>query len=186
MICKPYKSATKTNISQGFGVNPCSYQPNGHTGVDFCSSYGTPLVAPELCIVSNIIEAKKISSDESDLEKGFGIMLASKINPGVFYLYWHCLPVFPVNLGDTVTQGQPVAFMGNSGFVMSGGKTVAVDIRTIPPYLGTHLHAERFTEENGKRIYTDITKYIDWNIPVNYDLITTIKFILTKISNLIK
>jgi murein DD-endopeptidase MepM/ murein hydrolase activator NlpD len=98
------------------------------------------------------------------------------------FLHWHCWVVFPVKEGDTVAQGQPVACMGNSGFCMVGGKVVPVELRTKQPFPGTHDHFE--VRVNGE--YVDPMKYIDWDIPIKYDALTTMKEILLKIFNILK
>jgi len=186
-ICKPYKSAKPNDITQKFGVNPQGYQPNGHTGVDYVSSYGTFLVAPEDCEITNIISnPEQLDESEAPLERGFGLVMRSLSQNDIYYLYWHCLGVFPVQIGDKVKQGQPVAQMGNSGFCMTRGVIVPIDIRNIKPYTGTHLHAEMFKERNGKREFQDITRNMDYTIPVNYDALTTIQIILQKIFNILK
>jgi len=136
-------------------------------------------------VVSITDSSGKIDLNTGPLERGFGIKLQSLRNPDVYYLYWHCLPRFPVNVGDKVVQGQIVAQMGNSGFVLVRGIPIHVNVRNIPPYLGTHLHIERRIEKNGIVEYTDITKFIDYSIPINYDILTAVKNILQKIINII-
>jgi hypothetical protein len=189
MICKPYKSCNKYDIIQTFGANPqFEWQPKGHTGVDFVSTHGTFLVAPELCDITNIIGSTgKIDTDLAPFERGFGVVMRSVANPKIYYLYWHCLPVFPVEIGQRVIQGQIVGQMDSSGFCWSRGIPVPINLRLIPPYIGNHLHAERREyKDDGTFEYTDILKYIDWDIPVNYDALTTIKDILNKIMNILK
>jgi hypothetical protein len=182
MICKPYKTASKNYIAQLFGVNPQSWQPNGHTGIDLVSENGTYLVAPELCKVERIVTDLNFNQDLTPLSRGYGILLRSLVNPNMTFLHWHCWVVFPVKEGDTVAQGQPVACMGNSGFCMVGGKVVPVELRTKQPFPGTHDHFE--VRVNGE--YVDPMKYIDWDIPIKYDALTTMKEILLKIFNILK
>jgi len=187
MICKPYKLASLNAISQGFGVNPCSYQPNGHTGNDLVAPAGTFLVAPELCKVTNIVDTpQKLDTDLAPFERGYGIVMQSLSKPNTYYLYWHCEPFFPVEVGETVIQGQEVARMGNSGFCMVRGEVVPLDIRNVPPYLGTHLHYEKFTEENGKRTYLDVLPDIDWTMWSSNGILDDIQIILQKILNIFK
>ncbi|HEC66103.1 MAG TPA: M23 family metallopeptidase [bacterium] len=188
MDCKPYQKASRTHITQHFGVNPKPYQPNGHKGVDWAFKYGTWLVAPQRSIVSKIIGAKNVSEDLAPLSRGYGIVLKSLVENNTYYLYWHCLPVFPVLVGQEVQQGQPVAQMGNSGFVMSGGWVVPVEVRTTKAHLGTHTHQEEFTEI-GRREYTNPLLDIDWDIPVRIPWmmkLNAIKVILNKMLNLLK
>lgn len=187
MICKPYKTASKNTISQLFGVNPQPYQPNGHSGVDFFAPYGTWLVAPELCKITNIIDTpQKLNIDLAPLERGYGIVMQSVSKPNTYYLYWHCMPFFPVEIGDTVIQGQEVARIGNSGFCMVRGEIVPLDIRNVPPYLGTHLHYEKFIEVNGVRTYFDVLPDIDWTIWNSNGVLDDIQKIINKILNIFK
>ncbi len=173
-ICKPYKNCKITDITQSFSSN--------HTGVDFSGDYGEFLVAPENCLVYKITTPKTFDGKLEDLEKGYGIRLKSCINPNTFYLYWHCLPIFPVIENQLVFQGEVVAQMGNSGFVKSGGQVVPIESRTQKPFLGTHLHAEMLMDG----VAVDILKYISWDIEINYDILTSIKNIIQKINNLLK
>jgi len=185
IICKPYKSAKLSDISNPFGANPQWYNGVPHNGVDWVSSYGTPLVAPELCIVDNIITGESINADLAPLSRGYGIILKGLIS-GKFHLYWHCLPMFPVKCGQTLKQGDVCAFMGNSGFVMTHGVVVPIKLRTQPPYPGTHLHQEVFIfDSNSQRVYENPLKLVDFSIPISYNLLTSIMIIIKKIINLI-
>lgn len=179
---KPYKEATLTQISQTFGVNPLPYQPRGHTGIDFVYKYGTFLVAPENVKISSIVKADSIREDLAPLSRGYGIEMQSISNPERIHLYWHCLPVFPVKVGDSVGQGEVVAQMGNSGFVFSNGQPVPVEIRTDAPYKGTHLHWE--VKLNGNLV--DPLKDLNWGIEIEYNTISVIRQIIQSISNLFK
>ena len=173
MIVKPYKEAQIGHITQGFHFN--------HPAIDFACKLGTFLVAPENCIVNEIISGKTISDSLEDMKRGYGIKLKS-VSRDVYHIYWHCLPAFPVKVGDTVLQGKPVAQMGNSGSVKVGGKWLPVDLsRTKAPYLGTHLHWRMMI--NG--IAVDPLLHIDWNIPIKYDLLTVIRMVVKGLSRLI-
>ena len=181
----PYKNAHIGQISQQFGVNPMPYQPNGHTGVDMVASYGTWLVAPQDVIVIDIITNYNLDEDLAPLARGYGIIMCTIKKPFVYYLYWHCLPVFPVEIGDEVKKGQQVAQMGNSGFVFSGGWAVPVEIRTMSGKLGTHVHYEKFTE-NGKRVYLDPIAFINWSSKVDIDWLSEAKLVLLKMLRILK
>lgn len=182
-IAKPYKQCQPNQLTQGYGVNIQSYQPTGHTGNDwaFANCYGTFLVAPEDVEVISLIDAKNISPDLAPLSRGYGILMRSVKNPERTHLYWHCLPVFPVEEGEVCLQGEPVAQMGNSGFVTQGGKIVPISDRLKPPYYGTHLHQE--IRIDGK--YTDPFPWVDWDIEVQGVGLTTLQKIINKIINLL-
>jgi len=178
-ISKPFRNCTPQSLTQGFSQS--------HQAVDFAGKYGEFLVAICNSKILNTITAENIESTGEELRRGYGIRLQSVENPAVSYTYWHCLAFFPVKIGDTVLQGQPVAQMGNSGFVLSNGKYVEIDIRTIPPYPGTHLHWSMGTN-NSDGTYTplDPSKLIDWSIEIKYSIIDTIKAFLQSISNFLK
>ena len=162
-ICRPYKDAKLFHISQGFG--------GFHTAADFAYKYGTFLVSPENCVVEGMVCAEKISGSFDDLERGYGIRLKSSSTRDTLYLHWHCLPVFPVKVGDIVLQGQIVAQMGNSGSVRIGDRWILVEERLKPPYPATHDHFQMILEG----VPVDPLKYIDWTIPVKYGLIDELK-----------
>lgn len=181
MICPPYKNAKLSHINQYF---------NGviHNGVDWCPSenaIGTPLVAPENCIIDNIITEATVNEDLAPLIRGYGIIMKGTTS-NKFHLFWHCLPVFPVGLGQTIKQGQIVAYMGNSGFCKRNNIYVPIEIRNNPPYYGTHLHQECFTFINGQRVYEDPLIYMDFSIPISHDLKESIQIIINKIINMFK
>ncbi len=110
-ICRPYKKANISHITQNFHKK--------HKAIDIAYKYGTFLVAPENCVVERITTPDKINNSTSDLERGYGLLMKS-ITGDRRYAYWHCLPIFPVEEGETVLQGQIVAQMGNSGYVKWG------------------------------------------------------------------
>lgn len=182
----PYKGANLSKITQQFGVNPMPYQPNGHTGLDMVGSYGTWLVAPQDVIITNIITSDTLDEDLAPLSRGYGIVMCTIEKPFVYYLYWHCLPVFPVEIGDNIRKGQQVAQMGNSGFIFYLGKPVPVEVRTKAPYRGTHVHYEKFTNEDGKRIYLDPAAGIDWSSKVDIDWLSEAIVVLKKMLRLLK
>jgi len=185
MFCRPFKNAIKGMVIQKFGVNPQPYQPNGHTGLDFASIaplYGTFLVAPEDVIIKSIVGIKTVGDDTVEsFKRGFGLLMRGE---KYIHCYWHCLPVFPVSVGQVVKQGQPVAQIGNSGFTYSGGGLTDPNT-AIKSKAGTHLHWEVFTEENGARKFIDPLPLIDWNIKISYDVLKVVQELINKLKNII-
>lgn len=176
-VSKPYKSCKPSDLTQGFH--------EGHQANDWASSYGTFLVAPFKARVVALVKGEGVSDDTAPFKGGYGVRLQSVEDPDVSMVYWHCSSVFPVEIGDVVEQGSPVAQMGNSGFVMSNGQYVEVNIRNKPPYPGTHVHWTGGRLVNGVYEPWDMSQHIDWSIPVNYDTVTTVWSILQKIANLL-
>lgn len=182
-IVRPFKNATKASITQGF-------IPKEHEANDFAGNYGEDLVAPFTCKILSIVESpEKLVLEENNepLLRGYGIRMQSTEDPTLSITYWHCLPIFPVDVGDYVDRGKPVAEMGNSGFVLAGWRYVEVDRRTKPPYPGTHVHIS-FGRTNAGGSYTplDYQAYIDWIIPINYDMRTFLMAMFKKILNVLK
>ncbi len=175
-ICRPYKEAKLSHISQGFSTE--------HRAIDFAFFYGALLVSPEDCRIFRVVST--IATDNPDkttgsLGSGYGVFMEALGNPKRRYGYWHCLPVFPVRQGDIVKQGRIVSMMGNSGFVKSQGKLVPIEIRTKAPYKGTHNHFSMSIDN----VAQNPLDYIDWNIPISYDVITAVKSIFQKILNIV-
>lgn len=113
--------------------------------------------------------------------------MQSVADPTLSAVYWHTQDVFPVEVGDYVNQGQPVAMEGNTGFVISNGVVVPYDIRLKPPFPGTHVHYTMgYTKADGSYEALDPSKYIDYSIPVSFDLKATIQNLINKIQSFLK
>lgn len=129
----------KESVSQLFGVGKDVYFPKfgipGHNAIDVVvrydakRGYGTEILAAHngkvWVIEQDVPYAPKASS------KGNGLYIISE--DGTFAtVYWH-LSQFLVGPDEVVKEGQPIALMGNSGYVFP-----------IPtpqcPTCGTHLH----------------------------------------------
>jgi hypothetical protein len=174
---KPFRGCQKNNITQGF-------KPE-HPAVDFRGDYGTWLVAPEKCLVLKIISPTTIdlSPENPQLKRGFGIYLESLVKAKRYFLYWHCLPIFPVSIGEIVEAGQSVVQMGNSGDVWSNGVYVPIADRNKFPFPGTHLHEEMIVDE----IAVDVSTKIDWSQEVNpINTLSVIQKILNKLKDFLK
>jgi hypothetical protein len=158
-IMVPYQGCNRSEVTQIFGINKTSYQPNGHTGVDFAywGMYGKFLVAPKRVIIKRIVTDNIFDGDYyKDFEKGYGILMQDADDPTIQYLYWHCQQIFPVSVGDVVQQGEVVAQVGNSGFCTFGGEKIPLSKK--PSGLGAHLHFEK--RINGKCV--DVLPDIDF------------------------
>jgi hypothetical protein len=125
--------------SQGFGDNPTAnlsfnswliqtfgnYQPNGHTGVDYPVEIGTPVRAVASGTVKHVGWYSGSYADNpywiSPSFAGFVLV----IDHGAFIGIYAHLSSSPVNVGEWVSDGQVVAYSGNTG-----GST------------GPHLHFE--------------------------------------------
>jgi hypothetical protein len=127
------------SVSQAYGSNPTAnlpadswlirtfgnYQPNGHTGVDFPVVEGTPVRAAANGVVKHVGWYTGSYTDNpywiSPSFAGFVLVID---HGGFIGIYAH-LSGSPVAVGETVREGQTVAYSGNTG-----GST------------GPHLHFE--------------------------------------------
>lgn len=128
-----------SSVSQAYGSNPTqhlpadswliqtfgNYQPNGHTGVDFPVHVGTPVKAVASGTVKHVGWYSGTYADNpywiSPSFAGFVLV----IDHGAFVGIYAHLSGSPVKAGETVREGQTVAYSGNTG-----GST------------GPHLHFE--------------------------------------------
>jgi hypothetical protein len=161
------------------------YGPDGHTGIDFApyNGYGKWLVAPDNVKITNIIDSVKLSDSLDPLKRGYGIVMKSMSLPDTSYLFWHCLPSFPVNIGDCVLKGKLVAQIGNSGNCYRNGIYVPLESRPETK-AGTHLHFEMFKEVNGVREYLNPFSYIDFTEEPNYSILEQLSAMIRSIKKI--
>lgn len=134
---KHYKHALYPHgcVTQWYGENYELYRnlniglEKGHNGIDIVAAWGTPLYAIEDGIVADV----------KDDPKGFGkhIRWFHDCGNGRLreWIYGHN-SINLVKVGDKITNGQPIALMGNTGFVVSG----PTPYWKHNPYAGTHVH----------------------------------------------
>lgn len=124
-------------VSQQFGTNPNSIQPNGHTGIDFAIPVGTELYADD----DGIIEFEGWASTLSASNPWWiapayaGIIVLIKHSNGFISLYGH-LSSTVVNGGQFVKKGQLIGHSGSTG--LSTGPHLHYEILGFPfnPYNG--------------------------------------------------
>lgn len=112
-------------VSGWRGIISCEFAGyKGHTGIDFAVPIGTPVYAS----VSGMV----IITGSSNT--GYGNYVVINHGGGIATLYAHNSSVL-VSAGQTVTQGQVIAYSGNTG---------NVDPKPTPenPTAGAHLHFE--------------------------------------------
>lgn len=174
---KPYKGCSILDVTQGFNDlhHAIDWLPKRKLGL---GAYGTPLVAPEDCVIGKIYD-----TTDSDLKNGYGLWM--KGVSGFEHEYWHCNPVFPVSTGDTVKKGTIVGYVGNSGNVTISGEYVPLEERDHAPFSGTHLHQQYVFQ--GKLLnpleVLDLETEPDYTI---WDELKAISITLLKISTLLK
>ena len=122
------------SITQWFAENPSLYAQfnmDGHNGIDIVAPHGEPMYAVE--------DGEVINVNLSDAGHGRHLRFISDDRDSDgrnrIWVYGHC-HVVAVKVGDKVKAGDLVAYMGNTGFVVSG----ATPYWKVNPYAGTHLH----------------------------------------------
>lgn len=94
-------------ISQRFGEDPAWYKANvgtnGHNGLDFAVPVGTPVVAPMAGTIT------RVGADSAN-----GNLVVMRSASGYTYWFVH-LSRQVCSVGQTVTQGQTIAYSGNTG-----------------------------------------------------------------------
>lgn len=132
------------DVTQWFAENQKLYAfmgLKGHNGIDIVRPHGETMYA---------VEDGEVVSVKED-PAGFGMnvrILATKKNQNGKYNLWvygHNSKNL-VKQGDKVVAGQPVALMGNTGFVVSGNTPFWKN----NPYAGTHLHIGLREAERGR------------------------------------
>lgn len=121
-------------VTQLFGENPKLYAHMdmvGHNGIDCVAPHGAPMYAIESGTVCDVKYA----------EDGYGKHLRT-ITDGKdarVWTYGHCNAI-TVEVGDRVAEGDLVATMGNTGFVVSDGYAGTFWGALPKGTRGTHLH----------------------------------------------
>ena len=99
-------------VTQGYGVTPYSkrfYASGFHNGVDLGAPIGTPIMAP----ADGVVVA--VGNQDKYCPRGaYGRFVVLKHYIGLTTLYGH-MSLYTVKTGDTVTKGQIIGYVGNSG-----------------------------------------------------------------------
>lgn len=144
------------NIWQLFGENredyiiPKNGGYEGHPGIDVTAYDNAPLVA----VCDGVIQ--EIAEDPFRLG-GKAVWLYAN---GVRYGYGHCKEILKKK-GDTVKEGELIATMGNTGFVMSENDKGIIESfwGNAPAGRGVHCHfSKMFVKMNG-----DTPNILNWD-----------------------
>jgi murein DD-endopeptidase MepM/ murein hydrolase activator NlpD len=121
------------NISVWFGEAGGYWQTGYHTGIDFATAYGTPVVA-----VSNATVA------QTGWDGPYGNQIRMTLENGDQVWYNH-LSSIEVNVGDTVLKGQEIGRVGDTGnaygYHLHFEYRLAADLETPvnpEPYFAAH------------------------------------------------
>ena len=101
----------KQYISSWYGWRTLYGKPNFHTGVDVASGGGNPINGKDIVAANaGTVVAVVINNSRS----GYGSYLIIDHGGGIRTLYAHCLDIYVRN-GTTVSRGQRIAAVGNTG-----------------------------------------------------------------------
>ena len=108
-------AASKT-ISSNFGMRYVDGAWKMHTGIDISCSIGTAVRAAKSGVVYDCYFGfGDEEKDWSDTMRSFGNYIAIKHTDGTYSLYAHLKQQQLFSKNDTVSQGQTIAYSGNSG-----------------------------------------------------------------------
>lgn len=135
------KSYPDGNVTQWFGENKALYSTvcnpagcltGGHNGIDIPGPYGTPI----FCVDGGIVV------ETLNKTTGYGTNVRVLSDSGYEYTYAHLSGIADsCVLGQPIKAGDPIGFMGNSGFVVSGDTVFWKG--GANKYQGVHLHLGR-------------------------------------------
>jgi len=124
----------KGDVTQYFSENPQLYDPLGlvgHNGIDIVAPHGTPMYAVE----SGTIHRVRYATDPKTERGGHAVAIITDGRDCRDWVYAHCSKIH-VKVGDRVEEGDHIADMGNTGFVVSS----STPYWATNPFKGTHLH----------------------------------------------
>ena len=108
-------SAGGVTCPYGPRIHPVTGVNSIHTGVDFGASYGSPIVAAKAGVVTT-----------ATYNTAYGNMIIIDHGDGTSTLYAHASS-FVVSVGQSVSQGQTIAYVGSTGY--STGPHLHFEIR---------------------------------------------------------
>ena len=141
---RPTDASTETITEAGkfiWPVGPGShwgygwYGYYGHTGVDIIAAYGTPIYAADSGVVIGIY-------DGGGYNGGYGNLVKIQHYNGTITYYAHCSAIADIYVGQEVTAGQVIAYVGMTGEATCYHLHFEVHIGGIKvdpaPYLPSH------------------------------------------------
>lgn len=105
-LLQPWPAGYSINKNSPFGYrkDPITGQKKFHHGIDVALPVGTPLVAPA--------DGKVVHKGSGD---SGGNVLIMQHGPKDFIVFYHLQKPSALKVGDSVKQGQVVAYSGNTG-----------------------------------------------------------------------
>lgn len=138
---RPTVSANATTTEAGKFIWPLPYGTGtvgygwggyvGHTGQDILAPYGTPIFAVDSGVVTTIYYEE--NANYFSCNGGYGNLVVVTHDNGMQTYYAHCSAIADIYVGQRVTAGENIAFVGSTG-------------RSY----GNHLHIE--VHINGRKV----------------------------------
>lgn len=138
---RPTISANATTTEAGKFIWPLPYGTGtvgygwggyvGHTGQDILAPYGTPIFAVDSGVVTSIYY--EANANYLSCNGGYGNLVVITHDNGLQTYYAHCSAIADIYVGQRVTAGENIAFVGSTG-------------RSY----GNHLHIE--VHKNGYKV----------------------------------
>ena len=138
---RPTVSANATTTEAGKFIWPLPYGTGtvgygwggyvGHTGQDILAPYGTPIFAVDSGVVTTIYYEE--NANYFSCNGGYGNLVVVTHDNGMQTYYAHCSAISDIYVGQRVTAGENIAFVGSTG-------------RSY----GNHLHIE--VHINGRKV----------------------------------
>lgn len=114
-------------ISYGWGGYP------GHTGQDILAPYGTPIFAGDSGVVTSIYYEE--NANYLSCNGGYGNLVVITHDNGMQTYYAHCSAIADIYVGQRVTAGEHIAFVGSTG--RSYGNHLHIEVHVnghkVPP-----------------------------------------------------
>lgn len=105
-------------IGYGWGEYP------GHTGQDIMAPYGTPIFAGDSGVITEIYYEE--NANYLSCNGGYGNLVVITHDNGMKTYYAHCSAIADIYVGQRVTAGENIAFVGSTG--RSYGNHVHVEV----------------------------------------------------------
>lgn len=127
------------SIVQKFGANAVSAYAGmnliGHPGIDYGVPYGTDIPAAVDAYCYSLL-----NKDNPDLQAYRAVCtLVDDGNYAYEIIYGHCSDIY-AKVGQTVSIGQIIAKVGNTGDVYEGGRLITPEEKKAGSKEGSHLH----------------------------------------------
>lgn len=124
-------------LTADYGSTDHGYHKNGHAGVDINAPWGTPIGS------ATSGEVVGVFNNDTQGYRGYGNSVLVKGDDGNYYFYAHMSSV-DVKVGDTVSCGESLGGVGNTG--QSTGNHLHFEVRAGGEWNSTKLNPHDFID----------------------------------------